>query len=116
MDTSVRIEQKDCKVNISPSAEKALNSRTSPIVAEIVVTLACCIRKVVSFRELHDDESPLFITPNLAVVLVSAEHRDSDSANLPPIMNWNVLAPQWLAIDYHNGAWQGDFGYSSRNN
>jgi hypothetical protein len=114
MDVNVRIEQKDCVVSISPSAEAALKERRKPLVAEIVVTLACCVRKEVAFRDLQEGEEPLLATDNLGLTLVSAEHKQKTTGNLPPIKNWNALAPQWLSIDYKNGAWQGDFGYSGK--
>jgi hypothetical protein len=114
MDMNVRIEKKDCRVSISPAAEEALNARALPLVAEVVVTLACCISKVVSFRDLDEGEELLQATPKLAITLVSAEHRDGNSETLPSIKNWNALAPRWLDIDFKNGVWQGDFGYSAR--
>lgn len=115
MDMVITLERKKCQVNISPAAEEAIRRRDCPLVAEIVVTLACCIRKAVHFRDLQKDEQLLFVTPLLAITLVSAEHRahegDTDRC-LPPIKNWNAIAPRWLTIDFRDGVWRGDFGYS----
>jgi hypothetical protein len=116
MDVVVTIEQKKCLVSISTAAESELAKRDGTVVAEIVVTLACCIRKTVHFRDAHINEHLLLATPQLAVKLISAEHRALENDNdhcLPPIKNWNALAPRWITIDYRAGTWLGDFGYSS---
>lgn len=115
MDVVIALEQKECRVSISPAAEEAIGSRDCPLVVEIVVTLACCIRKAVDFRDAKKNEQLLLVTPLLAIMLVSAEHR-ARAADinhcLPPIKNWNAIAPRWLTIDFRDGVWRGDFGYS----
>jgi hypothetical protein len=112
--TVVTIEQKECRVTLSPVALQAIHGRTDPLVAEVAVTLACCIRKTLSFREAEKDDRLYYVTPQLAVALVSAEHKahQADAGQpLPPIKNWNVIAPRWLVIDFRKGVWEGDFGY-----
>ncbi|MBI3433063.1 MAG: hypothetical protein HY018_12735 [Hydrogenophilales bacterium] len=114
MEAVITIEKKECRVTLSRAAQEAMNCRTTPLVAEVVVTLACCIRKVLNFREPQNDERLYFVSPLLAVALVSAEHRahEADTAcSLPPIKNWGAIAPRWLTIDFRNGQWVGDFGF-----
>lgn len=116
MEVVIPIHQKECRISISPKAEQALQRRQAPLVAEIEVTLACCVRKVVKFREPTQDETLLLATPQLAIAVVSAEHRNAqeDAPNkLPPITNWKALVPRWLSIDFSGGDWRGDFGYAN---
>lgn len=116
MDAVITIEKKECRVRLSRAAQEAVDRRTAPLVAEVVVTLACCIRKVLNFREREDDERLYFVNPLLAIALVSAEHRAQEAAagcSLPPIRNWGAIAPRWLAIDFRNGQWTGDFGFGA---
>jgi hypothetical protein len=115
MNVVIAFEQKECQVTISHEAQQALENRTHPLVAEVIVTLACCIRKKVEFRDALKDERLLLATPQLAIELVSDEHRtqgENSSSCLPPIRNWNAIAPRWITIDLHKGVWRGDFGYS----
>lgn len=111
----VTIEQKECRVTLSPAAQRAIADRTNPLVAEVAVTLACCIRKTLTFREALEDERLYFVTPLLAIALISVEHRahqPDTRLSLPPIKNWSALAPRWLAIDFSStGTWKGDFGF-----
>lgn len=114
LNTVTTIEQKECRVTLSPAAQNAISDRTNPLVAEVVVTLACCIRKTLNFREALKDERLYFVTPQLAIALISAEHRAHAAdicQSLPPIKNWSVIAPRRLVIDFRKGVWEGDFGY-----
>lgn len=116
MDAVITIEQKECRVTLSRAAQEAVDCRTSPLVAEVVVTLACCIRKALNFRERQDDERLYFVSPLLAIALVSAEHRAHEAnagCSLPPIKNWGAIAPRWLTLDFRNGQWVGDFGFGA---
>lgn len=120
MDTAISIEGKECTVTLSSAARRAVDSRHRPLVAEVVVTLACCIRKTLNFREPHKDERLYFVAPQLAIALVSGEHKANESdtgCSLPEIKNWRAIAPRWIAVDYRDGIWSGDFGFSgvSRN-
>lgn len=56
LDTVITIEQKECRVTLSPAAQSAISDRSKPLVAEVLVTLACCIRKTLNFREVLADE------------------------------------------------------------
>lgn len=114
LDTVITIEQKECRVTLSPAAQSAISDRSKPLVAEVLVTLACCIRKTLNFREVLADERLYFVTPQLAIALISAEHRAHQAdicQSLPPITNWSVIAPRWLVIDFRKGVWEGDFGF-----
>lgn len=115
MDVVIALEQKECQVSISPAAEEAMGNRDCTLAVEIVVTLACCIRKAVEFRDARKDEQLVLVTPLLGITLVSAEHRARQAdinRCIPPIKNWNAIAPRWLTIDFQDGVWRGDFGYS----
>jgi hypothetical protein len=115
MDTLITIERKECKVTLSPAAQDAMSNRNIPLVAEVVVTLACCIRKTLNFREPQKDERLHFVTPHLAIALVSGEHKAHEfdpECSLPAIKNWGAIAPRWIAIDFRDGIWIGDFGFS----
>jgi hypothetical protein len=114
MNVVIALEQKECRISISHEAQQTLEKRIYPLVAEVVVTLACCICKKVAFRDALKDEKLLLATPLLAIELVSDEHRtkrEDSSSYLTPIRNWNAIAPRWITIDFQNGVWRGDFGY-----
>lgn len=115
MDTVITIERKECRVALTPAAQKAVRDRRSPLVAEVIVTLACCIRKTLNFREPRKDERLYFVTPQLAVALASGEHKAHEfdtGCSLPEIKNWGAIAPRWIAVDFRDGIWTGNFGFN----
>ncbi len=115
METTIQIHGKSCRIKLSKEAKNALAIRDIPLVAEMEITLACMIRKIVRFHEDTSHSDTITVSDALCIRLVSGEHcgvtEQAGSSSIAPISNWKAIVPQWLNIDYKKGGWTGEFGY-----
>lgn len=118
METTIQIHGKPCRIELSKAAEKALVKQQHSLIAEMVITLACVVRKHVKFREESPTADAVFVKDNLYVRLMSGEHcgiesetNDSIASDIAPIVNWKAIAPHWVKVDHKRGEWVGEFGY-----
>lgn len=51
METTIQVHGKPCCIKLSKAAQNALSRRKIPLVAEMEITLACMVRKIVRFHE-----------------------------------------------------------------
>ena len=89
---------------------------------QMELLFSCLVRK----RLLVDDEIPsegrlrALIGDNLEISFrpVVARHCDADTYALGqplddlPLAEGREIYPRWVFLDYHQGRWQGDFGFS----
>jgi len=119
METTILIHGKQCRIKLSKAARNALAVRDIPLVAEMEITLACMIRKIVRFHEDISYSDTITVSDTLRLRLVSGEHcgaseqtSSSQATSIAPITNWKAIVPQWLDIDYQKGGLVGKFGYA----
>jgi len=118
MEATIQIHGKPCRIKLSKAAKNALAVRDRPLVAEMEITLACMIRKIVRFHENTSHSDTITVSDALCLRLVSGEHcgvtkqaSSSQATRIAPITNWKAIVPHWLDIDYQRGEWTGAFGY-----
>lgn len=115
----VAVSGKSVRVRLSPSAQAALRTRRQPLLVEMELFFSCLIRKQVRFRDFDQDAGAIPAGPNLLLrfhpVMTAACGKDYEGDEPPltdfPIARARAFVPHWLAIDYRNHAWTGEFGF-----
>ena len=115
MNLKITINNKIIKTELTKSASRAMEQRTTPF--------SCLIRKKVRFYETSNDAEHTVVNEKLAirfrpVMTKSCSISDVKEGNAPtltdfPIANPKAYVPHWLRIDYHSGEWRGEFGYGA---
>lgn len=115
---NVTLHDKPLEIRLTRAAQKALASRTTPLVAEMELLFSCLLRKRVLFGDDTGASTP--VDNRLAVrfkpimtrrcsVAEGGAHPPSEGF---PLENPRPYVPNWLAIDYRRGEWVGEFGYA----
>lgn len=120
MDT-IEIEGKSLAIRLSPRAREALGALHEPLLAEMELYFSCLIRKVVRFRPFAGEPDAVALQDKLYVRLRPVVSRACGAkvAEGPPplddmpLVNPGAYTPDWLAIDYRQGRWEGRFGYGT---
>lgn len=99
-------------------AERELTTRRNPLIAELQIYFSCVVQKRVLFHE--QCEFPVEDVNNkLKMMLRPVEAESCDpleyASNHPVSHEYTSNAaqkfrPSWLALDYKNGQWSGEFG------
>lgn len=119
----IEIQGRPVDVSLSDTARQALSRRTSPLHVEMELYFSCLIRKKVRFYDTQKDYNPgVALNDRLFVRFrpVMTEHceKDYEGTEPPltdfPIKNSRAYIPHWLNIDYRNGEWQGEFGFTQK--
>lgn len=105
-------------VTVTRRADEALSHREAPLHAEMELYFSCLIRKRVLFREargdsLLDDRLSIGFRPVMTAHCGLDYEGDEPPLTDFPIVTGERYTPHWLTIDYHNGEFIGEFGYSS---
>lgn len=122
MNTEIIINGKPVRVELSRSANKAMQKNTSPLLAEMELYFSCLIRKKVRFYQQADvsDAVRARVSDQLEVsfrpVMTEVCSVDSAQGDEPPVTDFPIANPQafiphWLRIDFKKGEWCGEFGY-----
>lgn len=115
------LEGKAFRVLLSKAARRALDSRESPLIAEMELYFSCLTRLQVRFYDLDPDATATRINDNLAVrfrPVVSQRCDLHEVAGKPPLADAPLVkrapfVPHWLKLDYKNGEWLGEFGHTA---
>lgn len=120
----VRLHEKTIRVRISRAARAAAAQLTEPLIVEMELYFSCLVRKAVRFRPAgHAADTTgttsIPLSDNLVLQFrpVTTRHCSlSAGETAPPLEAMPVTRPQafvphWLKIDFHHGAWAGEFGY-----
>jgi hypothetical protein len=115
---NITLHDKSLEVRLTRAAQKALDLRETPLVAEMELLFSCLLRKRVHFGESTEQATP--VNDRLAVRFKPimtrrcsvAEGGASPPSEGFPLENPRPYVPNWLAIDYRRGEWVGDFGYA----
>lgn len=116
------LHHKPLEIRLSPSANKALAARSDVLLAEMELVFACMVRKPITFLEMDRresaDKSIIYVNSGLSVHFVALVSRaacttvaSGSTSTREPLDDLRPYVPRWLAIDYRNGQWLGDFGY-----
>ena len=111
MNTTIEIQGKPVRIEISRAAGRELGRRQTPLEAEMELYFSCLVRKKVRFRDAGAATEGIPISDKLRVsfrpVMTAHCGTDYEGEEPPP-----ALYPQWLHIDYRAGKWVGEFGYA----
>lgn len=120
----VRLHERTIHVRISRAARAAAAQLTEPLIVEMELYFSCLVRKAVRFRPAGytadtAGTTSIPLSDNLVLQFrpVTTQHCSlSSGETAPPLEAMPVARPQafvphWLEIDFHHGAWAGEFGY-----
>ena len=119
MEAEIRLNNHIVNVMITDSALVQIGQRLKTLTVEMELYFSCLIRKKVRFYEDHSTSNSITVMDNLAVrfrpVMTAVCGKDYEGDEPPltdfPIAKPESFIPRWLKIDYHHGAWHGEFGY-----
>jgi hypothetical protein len=114
----ITLHDKSLEIRLTRAAQKALDLRETPLVAEMELLFSCLLRKRVYFGESDEQSTP--VSNRLAVRFKPimtrrcsvAEGGASPPSERFPLENPRPYVPNWLSIDYRRGQWVGNFGYA----
>lgn len=112
---------RDLQLQLTPRAERAMDSLLDGLVVELELLFSCFLRKRVKFPPAPPPGSRQLdvLHPKLAVFFhpvatrhcrLEEIHGETPSETLP-LVRGEAFVPHWLSLDYRDGAWQGEFGY-----
>lgn len=120
MNTTIEIQGKPVRIEISRAAGRELGRRQTPLEAEMELYFSCLVRKKVRFRDAGAATEGIPVSDKLRVSFrpVMTVHCGTDyEGEEPPLTDFPIIhrrpyIPQWLYIDYRAGKWVGEFGYA----
>lgn len=120
MKHEVKIGQRTVNIDLSNTAERELEQRSTPLLAEMELYFSCLIRKQVRFRDLADEPDIVAADKHLSIrfrpVMTAACKVGDYEGDEPPLTDFPITRPdsyipKWLRIDFRKGKWIGEFGY-----
>jgi len=117
MQATTEILGKKVLVEWSASADKAMGSLSSPLLAEMELYFSCLIRKAVRFGQSASMRYSASVTPHLTVSfrpVMTKICKVSEVEDEPPLEDFNItkpeaFVPKKLFIDFKHGKWLGTF-------
>ena len=117
----VRLGEKELLVKWSARAEKALSYKSEPLIVEMQLYFSCVVKKRIVFHDQANFET-LVVNERLQIAFRSIRAAKCDpqefARNYPPGGVLDSLAaakmiPSWLGLDFRQGQWQAEFGYTA---
>lgn len=108
-------------VRLSEAARQALARRGQPLCVQLELLFSCMLRKQVHFPQIqHPDALALDAgSPSLRVWFRAVGTKTCLISDQPvpdlqtfPLRRTEPFKPRWLALDYRDGRWSGQFGYA----
>ena len=116
---SIDIRGKKMAIMYSKRAEKALQQRSHPLIAELQLYFTCVVQKRVNFHEQSNLET-ISVNPSLKIAYHTVQSNACDPvefAEKHPVKKElnskgaKSMRPSLFKIDYKNGEWIGDFTF-----
>ncbi len=119
MEHKIRLMGRDLVVQLTASAVRALQARSTPLHVEMELYFSCLIRKRLLFerpprgevawvgQELSLSFRPVMSKGGCSVADTDPEDMLVDLPTGEP----QRFVPHWLKLDYRGGRWQGEFSY-----
>jgi hypothetical protein len=119
MRTTITLQGKPVRIELSSAAQDALGERQETLLAEMELYFSCLIRKKVRFRDANGEPGTVRVGDGLHVrfrpIMTAHCGTDYEGDEPPvtdfPIANPEAFVPGWLRIDFRRGQWHGDFGF-----
>lgn len=117
--SEITIQGRPVKIELTKSAEKALQLRDAPLFVEMELYFSCLIRKQVLFHDEQRQADSVTAGSKLSVsfhpvVTSSCMIKDADAEPAKSDFEMHrreCFVPKWLAIEYKKNQWLGEFGY-----
>jgi hypothetical protein len=114
------LEGKPFRVILSNAAQRALDARSTPLIAEMELYFSCLTRLRVRFYDTDPKASATRVNDSLAVrfrPVVSQRCDLHEVEGKPPLADAPLarrapFVPHWLRLDFRKGEWVGDFGHT----
>ena len=116
---SIDIRGKKMAIMYSRRAEKALQQRSNPLIAELQLYFTCVVQKRVNFHDQTDLET-ISANPHLKIAYHTVQSNACDPvefAEKHPVKKElkskgaQTMRPSLFQIDYKNGEWVGEFSF-----
>lgn len=116
---SIDIRGKKMSIMYSKRAERALNIRTNPLIAELQLYFTCVVQKRVNFHE-HSDLETIKANQKLEIAYRTVQSNACDPvefAEKHPVKKElnskgaQTMRPSLFQIDYKKGEWIGEFSF-----
>jgi hypothetical protein len=116
---SIDIRGKKMDIMYSRRAEKALQQRDAPLIAELQLYFTCVVQKRVNFHE-HTNLETISANHHLKIAYHTVQSNDCDPvefAEKHPVKKElnskgaQTMRPSLFQIDYKNGQWIGDYSF-----
>lgn len=121
MSLKININDKPVNIELTKAANRAMQKRTTLLLAEMELYFSFLVRKKVRFYEKSNDAEHTIVNEYLAVrfrpvMTQSCSISDVKEGDAPPITDFPIAnpkayVPHWLRIDFRSGEWCGEFGY-----
>jgi hypothetical protein len=121
MIATIQLYEKSVRVELSASAERALERRTQPLYAEVQLIFGCMVAKRVWFRD-EAVKGAVAVTPKLSLWFRPARYEKACSfdeidggavaSDFPMAVDRKGFVPDVVRIDFRAGKWVGEFTYS----
>jgi len=121
MIATIQLYEKSVRVELSASAERALERRTQPLYAEVQLIFGCMVAKRVWFRD-EPVKGAVAVTPKLNLWFRPARYEKACSfdeidggavaSDFPMAVDRKGFVPDVVRIDFRAGKWVGEFTYS----
>jgi len=124
MQKTINLEGKGVRVELTDSAEHAIDNLRGILVAEIHLIFSCLIVKRVWFNETADTNMETVpISGNLhagfrvvryakSCRISHIDNGDEQPSDFPLARDKSAFVPHWLRIDFSKGNWIGSYGYN----
>lgn len=114
------LEGRPFHVILTGAAQRALDARSTPLVAEMELYFSCLTRLRVRFYDSDPEASATLVDERLAVrfrPVVSQRCDLHEVEGKPPLMDAPLsrrapFVPHWLKLDFRKGEWLGEFGHT----
>jgi len=121
MNKIIDLHDKNARVEITRSAQRAIDNLTQALVAEIHLVLGCLVVKRVWFKDRADADA-VPVLGNLSACFRAVRYSKScrifhiDSGletptDFPLVADKKCFVPHWVRIDFRGGRLVGEFGY-----
>ena len=119
MQKDVQLKGKALSVRVTDEAERELVQAEKALRVEMDLAFSCLIRKAVTFEYSDQLEGCTPVSDKLAIAFHSSVRNvcgvDDENRKLfgmTPVEDLSRFVPRWLHIDFRNGEWIGEFGYT----
>lgn len=118
---TLKLGERNVELRLSEQARAQLEREAGPLDVEMELYFSCLLRKRVYFREAPhtdvaaraslSDKVSVSFRPVMTRHCTIGEVEDAPEVEAAALVRTAAFTPKWLALDYAQGKWEGEFGY-----